>query len=261
MLSRITPVILTWNEAPNLARTLERLRWAADVVVVDSGSTDDTAAIAARYPNVRVLTRPFDTHAQQWTYATTQTGVSTEWVLALDADYVLSEGLVEELRTLQPAPGDAAYRAHFTYCVDGRPLRATLYPPVTVLFRAARARYRQDGHTQRVEVDGAVRELRHVIFHDDRKPLSQWVAAQERYADLEAGKLARADAGALRWTGRLRRARVLAPFAMLAYCLFGKGLILDGWPGVFYSFQRAFAELLLSLHLIRRALDERSRHR
>ena len=93
----ITPVILTFNEAPNIARTLGKLGWARDIVVVDSGSTDATLGIAGQFANVRVFHRDFESHAAQWTYALTRTGIATDWVLALDADYVLSDALVEEL--------------------------------------------------------------------------------------------------------------------------------------------------------------------
>ena len=73
MLGDITPVILTYNEAPNIGRALERLRWAKGVVVVDSGSTDETPSIAAGFPNVRTVVRPFDSHARQWRFAVEET--------------------------------------------------------------------------------------------------------------------------------------------------------------------------------------------
>ncbi|HEX9555678.1 MAG TPA: glycosyltransferase, partial [Reyranella sp.] len=69
MLAEITPVILTYNEAANIGRSLERLTWARQVVIVDSGSTDETLSIAGRYANVRTVYRPFDTHARQWRFA------------------------------------------------------------------------------------------------------------------------------------------------------------------------------------------------
>ncbi len=75
---------------------------------------------------------------------------------------------------------------------------------------------------------------------------------------LEAGKLLAADWSALGWSGRIRKLRVVAPFAMLCYCLFVQGLILDGRAGLFYSFQRAVAELLLSLRLLQHDLSKRS---
>ena len=107
----VTVVILTRNEAPNIARTLGRLAWASDVVVVDSGSSDDTCAIAARHPNVRLFQRPFTNHAEQWNYGLAATGITTEWVLALDADFYLSDELIAELAQLSPDAGTAGYRA------------------------------------------------------------------------------------------------------------------------------------------------------
>jgi glycosyltransferase involved in cell wall biosynthesis len=255
MLERITPVILTFNEEANLGRTLAKLSWAREIVVVDSGSTDGTRAIAQSSPRVRLVERPFDEHARQWNFAVTDTQIATEWVLALDADYVLSDALIEEIRVLEPAATTDGFEVRFIYCVDGSPLRATLYPPVTVLFRRGRGNYVQDGHTQRVVLSGEVRKLQEPMFHDDRKSLTRWVAAQERYARIEAEKFLDPAFVARRWPEKLRSARVLSPFAMLFYCLFVKMLILDGKAGIFFSFQRAFAELLLSLQLLRHDLD------
>jgi glycosyltransferase involved in cell wall biosynthesis len=104
MLNQITPLILTYNEAPNLGRTLDRLAWARDIVIVDSLSTDDTRAIAARYPSVRVFDRAFTSHAEQWNFGLEQTGIKTDWVLALDADFVLTEDVIREIGALSPPP-------------------------------------------------------------------------------------------------------------------------------------------------------------
>lgn len=248
-------MVLTFNEAPNIGRTLERLSWAKDVVVVDSFSTDETLEIVGLYSNARLFQRKFDDHAHQWNFGVKETGISTEWVLALDADYLLSEDLLAEISSLVPETDVAGYRASFRYCIEGRPLRATVYTPVTVLFRRDRAVYAQDGHTQRVEIDGKIAALSRMIFHDDRKTLSHWVASQDRYMRLEARKLLDADWSNLGWSDRIRKLRVVAPFAMLFYCLFLQGLVLDGRAGLFYAFQRAFAELLLSLHLLQHDLS------
>ena len=105
MHTKITPLILTFNEAPNIERTLAKLAWADDVVVVDSGSTDGTREILARHPNVRVFVRTFTTHAEQWNFGLVQTGIQTDWVLALDADYVLSAALVETCQVASHVAG------------------------------------------------------------------------------------------------------------------------------------------------------------
>jgi glycosyltransferase involved in cell wall biosynthesis len=256
-LDEVTPVLLTLDEEPNLARTLGRLAWAREIVVVDSGSTDGTLALLAADPRVRVFTRPFDAHAAQWQHAVDETAIATEWVLALDADYVLTEELVAELGRLEPGAGVAGYRAGFVYCVGGRPLRGSLYPPVTVLFRRRGARYEQDGHAQRVRLDGRVEPLAGRILHDDRKPLSHWLRAQDRYMRQEAAKISATPWKDLGWPDRLRAARVLAPFAAAAWCLIGKGLLLDGRAGLAYTLQRVVAEAILSLRLIERDLGVR----
>ncbi len=66
---RVTPVILTFNEERNIGRTLARLGWAREIVLVDSLSTDATLSIAAGHPNVRTFERRFDSHGDQWTFA------------------------------------------------------------------------------------------------------------------------------------------------------------------------------------------------
>ena len=96
MLGRITPVLLTYNEEQNIRRTLSRLDWAKDIVVVDSGSTDGTLAVLASFPNVRVFKHSFDSHANQWRYAVEETQIATDWILRLDADYQVSDALVAE---------------------------------------------------------------------------------------------------------------------------------------------------------------------
>ena len=250
----ITGLILTFNEAPNIARTLGQLSWLRHIVIVDSMSTDGTVAIAAAFPNVRIVTRAFTTHAEQWNFGLEQTGIATEWVLALDADYVLTDGLTRELQALQPDPAVSGFAAAFDYCIDGRPLRGAAYPPVTVLFRRARGRYEQDGHTQRVRLDGEVRHLAARIQHDDRKSLSHWLAAQARYMALEADKLGESDRANVGLADELRRWIVIAPPAMFFYCYVIRGGMLDGKAGLFYALQRAASELILSLFLVRRAM-------
>ena len=248
----LTAIVLTFNEAPNIARTLSKLSWLGDVVVVDSGSNDETVQIARTFPNVRVFERPFTTHADQWNFGLEQTGIKTEWVLALDADFVLTDDIIRELKTLSPPPDIAGYRASFTYCIDGVPLRSAVYPPVTVLFRRSAGKYEQDGHTQRVSVRGSVADLAAKIQHDDRKPLSRWIASQIRYMKLEAEKLVTAAPSSLGTADRIRKLIVVAPPTMFLLCLFGRGGVLDGWPGLFYALQRTAAELILSLSLVER---------
>lgn len=250
MLDQITPVILTRDEEANIARTLGQLRWAREVVLVDSVSTDDTVTIARGFPNVRTFERPFDTHAEQWTFGLEQ--VRTPWFLALDADYFLPGEFVRELESLNVPAGVRGYRAKFLYAIGGRPLRASLYPPRIILASTAHSSFSQDGHTQRLHVDGETGELRNPVIHDDRKDFRRFVARQKTYMRQEAAKLRAADPKSLNLAARIRKLIVVAPFAVLVHTLFVKGLILDGLPGLRYTWERFVAELMLSRALLRR---------
>lgn len=250
MLDAITPVILTYNEEPNIARTLDALAFAREIVVIDSYSTDRTVEIIRGYPNTRLLQRNFDSHAAQWTYAVHETGIATEWVLALDADYLVTEEACAEIAKLNPAAPVDGYSVSFRYCVFGRPLRGTLYPPVTALFRRSKGRYVQDGHTQRLALAGEVRPLSARFRHDDRKPLSHWLAAQDRYMRLETANITTKSPAALSLADRVRRHPWLAPFGVFFNCYILNGGILDGRAGLFYALQRMLAETLLGLRII-----------
>ncbi len=257
MLDQVTPLILTFNEAPNIGRVLDRLRWARRIVVVDSHSDDETESIAKAYPNVAFVKRRFDCHANQWNFGLCETGIDTEWVLALDADYILSDTLVQEILALRPSIEAGGYRANFRYCIEGVPLQGTVYTPVTVLFRRDGAAYRQEGHTQRVRVSGAVETLTAEIYHDDRKPLERWIRSQISYMKLEAEKLLSTPIGVLDGPDKIRRLVFVVPFAMFFYCLLVKRTLFDGLAGLFYAFQRAMAEAILALFLLQGMLRSR----
>jgi glycosyltransferase involved in cell wall biosynthesis len=253
-LAEITPLILTWNEEANIARTLAGLNWARQIVVVDSGSTDRTLDILGQFPSVRVGQRTFDNFAAQCNFGLTL--VTTSWTLSIDADYCCPPELQRELESL-PTDGDG-FECRFIYSIFGNPLRSTLYPPRVVLFRTKSGRYDSDGHAHRVRVAGNVQRLKTPIFHDDRKPLARWLAAQSKYADLEVKKLLAASPKGLSWKDRLRKRILFAAPLTFVYCLLYKRLILDGWPGIYYSLQRTFAEFLLSLKLLDATLTRRT---
>ena len=248
-----TPLLITFNEIQNIARTIGRLGWAGRIVVIDSGSTDGTLEFLARDPRIEVHHRAFDSFAQQCNFGLAQ--VRTNWVLSLDADYELSDEFNAELGRLQPAAADAGFRAHFVYRIYGRSLRGTLYPPRTVLYRVAEARYENEGHGHRIRLSGNVSALKGAIYHDDRKPLARWLASQLKYASIEAAHLLEAEPAELSFADRIRRKGWLAPFLVVGYVLFVKRAVFDGRAGWFYAFQRLSAEVLLALELLDRRLS------
>lgn len=248
MLEKITPLLITFNEAANIERTLQRLTWAKQIIVVDSYSTDRTLEILRSYPQVKVFQKEFKSFASQCNYGLKQ--IQSEWTLSLDADYILSEELIAEIKALRESPEVNGYCARFKYCVFGKPLHGTLYPPRKVLYRTNKAIYQQDGHAHRVCIEGDAKVLSEYIYHDDRKPLARWLKAQSTYMIAESRKLLETPSIDLSLSDRIRRKKVLAPLIIPFYCLFVNQVLLDGWAGLYYTLQRTLAEILLSIHLI-----------
>jgi glycosyltransferase involved in cell wall biosynthesis len=248
MLEEITPLLLTYNEAPNIGRTLQQLTWAKQIVVIDSFSDDETLEILSRYPQVKIFQRKFDSFGSQCNFGLEK--ITSEWVLSLDADYVLTNLLIQEIQGLQTKLEVDAYSSRFKYCVFGKPLRGTLLPPRTVLYRRNKAIYHDDGHAHRVKIDGVISLLLEYIHHDDRKSLSRWLSSQDRYMQIESKKILFTPDRELGLGDRIRKAKYIAPFIILVYCLILKGGILDGWRGWYYAFQRMLAEILLSIYII-----------
>ena len=128
-------------------------------------------------------------------------------------------------------------------------------PPRQALFRKDNSIYIDDGHTQLLKVKNQSDHLSSFIYHDDRKPLSRWLWAQDRYMIIEAQKLRDTQLNQLSWGDKIRKQKILAPFIILIYCLILRGGILDGWRGWHYALQRMFAETLLSIRLIELELN------
>ncbi len=246
-LSTVTPLLLTYNEEANIGRTLNGLKWAKHIVVVDSGSTDGTLEIIAQYPQAVVVTRTFDNFADQSQFGVSH--VSTAWCLSLDADHVVTSNFQNELETLiANAPADlAAILTPFQYLVHGRPLRGSLLPPRFNLFRPGFGAYVNDGHGHFFQPNGRTISMTEPLQHDDRKPLGRWLDSQRTYMNHEVQKLLSTPPNMLNRNDRLRLKGVIAPFAVLALCLIWHRGLLDGWRGWFYAFQRVYAEVLLSL--------------
>ncbi len=248
-LVQVTPLLLTYNEEANIGRTLEGLGWAHRIVVVDSFSTDRTLEILEAYPKVEVVQRRFDSFAGQCNAGLEL--IHTPWCLSLDADHGITPAFTAEMAALIAAAGPDvdAVLTPFRYLVAGRPLRGTLLPPRYNLIRPNGGHYVNDGHAHQFQPRRSTLAMRQPILHDDRKPLSRWLASQQRYLQQECQKLLTTPQHQLSVSDRLRKHHVIAPFAVVLMCLIWQRGFFDGWRGWFYAFQRMYVETLLSLML------------
>ena len=255
-MSSLSVIILTYNEAPNIGRTLGQLTWAERVAVLDSNSADITKEIVAGFPNTTFHTRAFDDHTSQWNFAKDELTHDSDWVLALDADYFITPELAKEIQVIinDDDPSKNAWWVNFDYAIEGKPVRSGIYPPVRILYRNEKARYIKDGHTQRIEVEGESGHLKNKAIHDDRKSFRHWINSQLNYATLEAEKLSQAPAASLSRQDRIRRGFIFTPLLVLFYCIFARFGWRDGILGWMYAFQRTIAEVLLQYKLLEKRI-------
>lgn len=246
-LTNVTAAIITYNEAENLAELLPMLDWAAEVVVVDSGSTDRTVEVA-RELGARVVERPFDTFALQRNFAIEQ--VATDWVLSIDADerptLRLLDSIERAVRSKAESSGrpdyhPVAYHVPIRSHIFGRPIRrsGTQDDRPIRLFRRDRARWTGEVH-EVLEVDGSVGRLDGWLTHRTQHDLNTFLTKMNRYTTLDAR--ARVEAGI-----RPRPlARAWRPVREVARRLIYKLGILDGPTGWAFCFLSGLYEYVLA---------------
>lgn len=263
----ISVVILTLNEGCNLQRCMDSVGWSDDVVVVDSGSSDDTVEIA-RAAGARVLVRPFDTFAGQRNHAMGTGDFRHAWVLHLDADEVVPPALRDEMLAIaaQSAPPYPVYRLPSRLIFMGRWLRhAGMYPAYQVrLGQADALRFVDYGHGQREaqspEFVGTCRNA--LDHHNFSKGINDWFGRHLRYARREAMQAIDESSQPLvlrqLWRGdsttrrralkRLAYRMPLRPLLRFLYIYVVKRGFLDGVAGFHYSAMIAVYQYFINLN-------------
>jgi glycosyltransferase involved in cell wall biosynthesis len=233
--TRVTAIVITLNEAANVAAALASLSFADEIVVVDSRSTDDTVAIARRHTD-KVIVRPWPGYAAQKNFAAEQ--ASHDWILSIDADERVSAPLGEEIRRLLDGPGGptaAGYRMpRVTYHL-GRWLRSTdWYPDYQLrLYDRRHASWVGRHVHESVRVDGPVGRLAGELLHCAYRDLSHHTQTMDRYTTLAARQMFEDGRRAGWWDLALH-----PPVAFLRnYVL--RGGFRDGVPGLIVSAMNA----------------------
>jgi glycosyltransferase involved in cell wall biosynthesis len=185
---KISAVVITLNEERNLPKALASLDPVADeVVVVDSGSTDQTRDIAEN-AGARVIVHTWEGYAAQKNFAASQ--AQHDWVLSLDADEALSPELTAEIeRIKQAGPGDAAgFTVPRLARFRGRWIRHSgWYPdPKLRLYDRQRGRWAGQYVHEHVETDGPVRPLSGDLLHYPADSRAEQLRSVDRYTTLAA---------------------------------------------------------------------------
>ena len=223
----MTLVLITRNAAPQLRASLDSARFADEIVVVDSGSDDDTVQIAASF-GARVIAQPWLGFGPQKQFAVEC--ARHDWVLCLDADERVTPELRASIEFALNHPLAGAYRMARRNRFLGRWLRhGEGYPDWNIrLFDRRRSRWSDDAVHERVICDGPVATLAGDLAHESAESLDAYVAKQNRYTTLQAQTL----------HARGRRASVvkllLSPLVRFVRFYFLKLGFLDGVAGLIH---------------------------
>ena len=185
---KLSVTIIARNEEAQIGDCLESVRWADEIIVVDTGSVDRTAEICHKY-TPHVESRPWEGYAPAKNAALEL--ATGDWILSLDADERVSEGLRREIAALQQQPmvtlaaGYALPRRNYLW---GRWLRyGGLYPDYQIrLFRRGKGGFKTRRVHESVAVDGRVERLRHPIEHHSYRGIGDVIQRLDRYTDLAA---------------------------------------------------------------------------
>ncbi|HUQ89365.1 MAG TPA: glycosyltransferase family 2 protein [Vicinamibacterales bacterium] len=185
----VTATIITFNEAANIQAALESLSWADEIIVVDSESTDNTAAIALKFTS-KVIIRPWPGYVAQKNFAAEQ--ASHDWIFSLDADERVTPELAAEIKgVLARGPRAAGYRVPRVTFHLGRWMRSTdWYPDYQLrLYDRHRAQWSGKYVHESVKADGPVEYLRSELQHFAYRDAAHHLETMERYTTLAAKQM------------------------------------------------------------------------
>jgi glycosyltransferase involved in cell wall biosynthesis len=189
----ISAVLITFNAARLLAEVLDALQWCAEIVIVDSGSKDNTLEIAQKY-GCRILHRSFDGFGTQKQYAVAQ--AQNHWVLALDADEIVPEALQQEILQ-QVAAAEAGALPYRGFEIPrslvflGQLMRygGEAKSPILRLFDKRYGTYNTAPVHERIVLDGPVGRLKNYLLHDSYANLQEYFDKFNTYTSAAAKEL------------------------------------------------------------------------
>jgi glycosyltransferase involved in cell wall biosynthesis len=236
-MQKISAVLITLNAGEILRTTLQALSWCDELVVVDSGSTDQTLQICQEH-GCRVEYRKFTGYGEQKRFAVEL--ASHDWILSVDADEVVTEQLRSEIQAVlsQPAPTHAGYYVRIPLMFLGARIKSEASKKFLRLFNKQYGNYDTAAVHEKVRLNGTLGDLKGEMLHYSYKDIQDYFRKMNQYSTAAAVSL--------------QEKKKEMPFALMVlkcpiaffktYLI--KGCIWNGVPGFIYSFFSGFYPMM-----------------
>jgi glycosyltransferase involved in cell wall biosynthesis len=191
----LSVTIITRDEESNIRRTLESVRWADEIIVLDSGSTDGTVAICREYTDKVFVQAWLGFSAQKNAAIDRATGA---WVLSLDADEPVEPALADEIRAIIASPGayDGYRIPRKTFFLGKQIVHGGWYPDYNLrLFKRGKGKFEERAVHEAVRVSGAVGHTKNAILHYAYPDLASYVSSINKYSSLAVDVMAEKGIG------------------------------------------------------------------
>ncbi|TCP25758.1 glycosyltransferase involved in cell wall biosynthesis [Tenacibaculum skagerrakense] len=250
---QISAALITFNEESNIARTLEKLTWCDEIVVIDSNSTDKTKEICASF-GAKVYSKEFKGYGEQKRFLVEK--CSFDWVLSVDADEVLTNELINEIQT-EFSKQKLTYKAYLLnrkHVYLGKVFKYGYLKntPILRLFNKNYANFSDKKVHETVEYKGKKGRFKNVFYHYTASTVEQINYKKNRYATLVSEEYFK------------KRKRVNLLILLFKYPLafikeyFIRGNILNGYEGYVWSTYIAEYSVLKYLKLRERNKNAKS---
>jgi glycosyltransferase involved in cell wall biosynthesis len=190
MQPKLSVAIITFNEEQNIRRTLESVKWADEIVVVDSGSTDRTVEICREYTG-QVIHQDWLGFSGQKNFAIDKT--TGDWVLSLDADEPIEPALADEIRVIISSQNalDGYRIPRRTFFLNTEIRHGGWYPDRNLrLFKKGRAHYEERAVHESIKIEAPVGHAKNAILHYVHRDIASYLSSINRYSSLGAAVMA-----------------------------------------------------------------------
>ena len=253
----LTVCIPTFTEELNIKKCLNKLKWIKKIYLLDGNSKDKTVEIAKKFKNTKIIKLKKNIDYTKKLNMLLSFN-KNKWVLVLDADYVLTDKLINEIKKINFKKLEKekifGLKIKIYNKIFGKIIEENIYPKKILIFKNKNCFYKKIGHSEKLFLNSKIIELSKHVNHENLNDIlnfSKWKNNQIKYSINESYKICNLSFIKLRIQDKIRRFPPLNIIILFLYLIFLKKIFWYGKAGFFYLFQRMYYETILSYSIFK----------